>query len=129
MAGQTAFRYSLRCGLVVIALLLASAMGAHAGCATDRNGEVYCGGGACRGDRDGKVWCSRFYDGGAQTTRHGEVRCGRGQCVKNRRGRIFCSSEIGGAALRDSRGRVRCYGECQPARAEWCEHTRAGSAE
>lgn len=113
-------------GLLAISMLLAPT--AHADCAKDARGEVYCGGGRCVSDRTGTVWCSRFYEGDAQTTREGRAVCGRGRCEKNSRGEIFCSTEPGGAVLKDTQGEVRCYGACERASAEHCENTPAAGS-
>jgi hypothetical protein len=128
MTGQATRAKSFHNGLVVLVTLILSPAGAYADCAKDRTGEVYCGAGACISDRNGIIWCSRYYDGGAQRTRKGKVLCGRGQCVRDSHGIVFCSSQVGGSALRDSRGQVRCFGQCEPARAEWCENRLAGSS-
>lgn len=113
--------------LLVVALL--TPVITSADCIKELNGEVYCGGGRCIVDSKGIAWCSKYYDGGAQITLDGRVLCGKGRCATTSDGKVFCSSEIGGAVLTDSRGHVRCYGQCEPATAEMCEHTRAGSSD
>jgi hypothetical protein len=114
-------------GLLVMALLMPVI--ASADCVKDLSGEVYCGAGRCVVDSKGMVWCSRYYDGDATLTLDGHALCGKGHCAKRSNGKVFCSSEVAGAVLIDSRGRVRCYGQCEPASAEMCEHTRAGSSD
>ena len=113
--------------LFAVALLMANIT--LADCITDTRGEVYCGAGRCTVDSKGTVWCSRHYDGDVEVTLDGQVLCGVGRCAKNRSGEVFCSSETGGAVLVDSRGHVRCYGQCEPATADNCEATRAGSSD
>jgi hypothetical protein len=113
--------------LLVMVLLMPGT--ASADCAKDLSGEVYCGAGQCAVDRKGIVWCSKYYDGDAELTMDGRVLCGKGRCAKRSDGKAFCSSEVGGAVLMDSRGHVRCYGQCEPATADMCEHTRAGSSD
>ena len=115
-------------GMATLLLLLVSAT-VSADCMPNGKGEVFCGAGDCVSDRGGVIWCSRFRDGGAQMTRDGQAMCGRGQCARDPHDSVFCSSEIGGAAIRDTRGRVRCYGQCEPAKAEWCENSLAGSSD
>lgn len=119
-------RHLAKIGL--LAMLLAIPAVASADCLKDRNGEVFCGAGRCQADSGGTVWCSRHYDGSAERTSDGQVLCGKGQCVKRSDGLVFCSTEVGGAVLLDSRGNARCYGQCEPAAAELCENTRAGSS-
>ena len=116
-------------GFGILAILWLLSPVSSAACAKDRKGEIFCGGGSCTSDRSGVIWCSRFKDGGARITRDGQVLCGKGQCARDSRGRVFCSSMKGGAVLKDSRGRVRCFGQCERAKAEWCENTRAGSSD
>ena len=112
----------------MLAILWLGAPVTSADCAADLRGEVYCGGGRCVVDSDGTVWCSRHYDGDARITLDGKALCGKGRCEIDVHGQIFCSSEVGGAVAKDSRGQVRCYGQCEPATADECENTRAGSA-
>lgn len=112
--------------MLVMALLMPAISSAD--CINDSRGEVYCGAGRCIIDGTGTVWCSRYYDGDAERTLDGHVLCGKGQCMKRSDGQVFCSSEVGGAVLIDSRGHVRCYGQCEPASADMCEHTRADSS-
>lgn len=127
---MTAHGGSLRhfAGIGLMAMLLAMPAVASADCLKDRNGEVYCGAGRCLADSNGTVLCSRYYDGHAERTSDGQVLCGKGQCAKRSDGLVFCSTEIGGAVVLDSRGNARCYGQCEPASAEMCENTRAGSS-
>jgi hypothetical protein len=116
-------------GIALLTIALVVTPIASADCLSDLRGEVYCGAGRCKVDSRGTVWCSRYYEGDAVITLDGEVLCGKGQCAKRSDGRVFCSSEIGGAVLKDSRGHVRCYGQCEPATADKCEHTRADSSD
>ena len=113
--------------LLVVALLTPAITSAD--CIKELNGEVYCGAGQCIVDSSGIAWCSKYYDGGAQRTLEGRVLCGKGRCATRSDGKVFCSSTVGGAVLTDSSGQVRCYGQCEPATAEMCEHTRAGSSD
>jgi hypothetical protein len=113
---------------VLLALLLLLSATVSADCAPNRGGEVFCGAGDCVSDRGGVIGCSKFRDGGAQLTRDGEAMCGKGQCTRDPRDRVFCSTEVGGAAVRETKGRVRCYGQCEPAKAEWCENSLAASS-
>lgn len=126
MTNRTLSGYFVGTGLLVMALLIPAI--ASADCIKDMRGEVYCGAGRCVADEDGIVWCSRYYNGDAVRTMDGHVLCGKGQCTKRSDGQAYCSSEIGGAALIDSRGRAHCYGKCEPASAEMCENSRAGSS-
>ena len=114
--------------LLGVVVLTSIGIAAHADCATDAYGDVYCGGGRCLRDRHGKVWCSRSYQGGAQLSRDGSVLCGKGQCARSTRGEVFCSSTVGGAVLKDSKGHVRCTGTCEPGSPAQCENTRSDSA-
>lgn len=115
-------------GIGLLTMLFAIPAVTSADCLKDRNGEVFCGAGRCLADSNGTVLCSRYSDGSAERTSDGQVLCGKGQCAKRSDGLMFCSTEVGGAVLLDSRGSVRCYGQCEPAAAEMCENTRAGSS-
>jgi len=115
-------------GIVLFVMVLVTPAISSAECLKDRYGEVYCGAGRCQTDTSGMIWCSRHYDGDAVRTSDGRVLCGRGKCTKRSDGTAFCSTEMGGAVLLDSTGSVRCYGQCEPATAEMCENTRAGSS-
>lgn len=114
-------------GTWLFVMMLVIPVFTSADCLKDRYGEIYCGAGRCLVDSSGVVLCSRYYDGYAERTSDGQVLCGKGQCVKRRDGLVYCSTEIGGAVLLDSSGSARCYGQCEPATAEMCENTRAGS--
>ena len=127
---MTTFESSSRYLASILLLVVVSVIPviASADCLKDHTGEVYCGAGKCQVDTNGIVLCSRYYDGYAERTSDGQVLCGKGQCVTRSDGLVFCSTEIGGAVLIDSRGNARCYGQCEPATAEMCENTRAGSS-
>lgn len=125
MATKKRFFHRFGSAIGFLALLFVPAGFAHADCAVDASGGVYCGGGRCVADRNGTIWCARAYLGDAVRTRDGSVLCGAGQCETDWRGQVHCSAIVGGAVLRDSGGRVRCYGRCERAAADRCEHTPA----
>src|SRR5262245_6023389 len=99
--------------------------GSAADCATDRDGRIVCGRGACMKNGVGLIACSRFEDGDAVLTRDGRILCGRGQCQKTSQGEVFCSTVEKGAAQRDSRGDVLCEGGCERGSEAMCESTPA----
>lgn len=123
---RRSLKYVACFGLLVVVLVTPALVAAE--CLKDRYGEVFCGAGKCMIDTEGTVWCSRYHDGDVDRTLDGYVLCGKGDCEKRSDGLVFCSTEIGGAVLLDSSGNVRCYGQCEPATAEMCENTIAGSS-
>ena len=76
---------------------------------------------ACAMDRTGTVYCSRFAGGGAELGRDGAVVCGRGECARNKFGQFECSTKIGGGAARNRWGLVRCLSGCEIASESLCE--------
>ncbi len=107
--------------LTLLLLIISSA--SFADCLQGRNGQVYCGAGACQQSNSGQVFCSIYKDGGAELNSQGLVACGVGQCLQGSTGRVLCSvTEDGGAAL-NSAGNVKCYGGCEPGSESMCEQT------
>ena len=82
------------------------------GAATNSNGDVVTGPGACLVNAEGQVICSQFEGGGAAKDSYGAVKTGPGQCISNSMGKVMCSSEQGGSAELDSMGKVVCAGAC-----------------
>lgn len=78
----------------------------------------------CAADIIGTVYCSKYPSGGAEPNIIRAVVCGKGQCKKDIIGTVHCSRVLGGGAGVDIIGTVRCTGGCEPATQDMCEPGR-----
>lgn len=67
----------------------------------------------CAKDSIGTVYCAEYPTGGAVADGIGTVLCGKGQCRRDGIGTVHCSQVPGGGAETDSIGTVKCLGGCE----------------
>jgi hypothetical protein len=112
---------------MLVATLATTTLPALADCMQDLRGEFFCGRGQCTTDRYGKIACSGYEGGGAHRTRYGKAVCGKGRCVRISNGDLYCSTLEKGSAGLDRYGEPRCEGACEPASADNCHTSPAGT--